>query len=100
MSSFAAILVLVACPVNSTHCVSEPVRVSTYERAQDCEKQMPLEIRRLKAPGMRILGSCNTFDARLMADMAPINMTNRIGNQSPEPGKPDRTAIGFLNTVK
>jgi hypothetical protein len=100
MSSFAAILVLVACPVNSTHCISEPVRVSTYQRAQDCEKQMPLEIRRLKAPGMRILGSCNTFDARLMADMAPIDVTNHIGKQQPEAEKPDRTAVGFLNTVK
>ncbi|MCD2173387.1 hypothetical protein [Rhizobium sp. C4] len=100
MSNVAAILVLVACPLNSTHCVSDPVRISTYERAQECEKSMPGEIRRLKTPGMRILGSCNTFDASLMAKMKPIDVTNRI-----DPAKVKRTddagtAVGFQDKIR
>ncbi len=100
MSSFAAILVLVACPVNSTHCISEPVRISTYERAQECEKNMPLEIRKLKTPGMRILGSCNTFDASLMAKMKPIDVTNRIVPNKPKAGDDLRTAVGFQEKIR
>lgn len=100
MSSFAAILVLVACPVNSTHCISEPVRISTYERAQDCEKSMPIEIQKLKTPGMRILGSCNTFDASLMTHMKPIDVTNRIDPKKPQTGDDSRTAVGFQEKVR
>lgn len=100
MSSFAAILVLVACPVNSTHCISEPVRISTYERAQECEKNMPMEIRKLKTPGMRILGSCNTFDASLMAKMKPIDVTNRIVPNKPKAGDDLRTAVGFQEKIR
>lgn len=100
MSSFAAILVLVACPVNSTHCISNPVRISTYERAQDCEKRMPVEIRKLKTPGMRILGSCNTFDANLIANMKPIDVTNRIDTKKPKAGDDSRTAVGFQEKVR
>lgn len=100
MSSFAAILVLVACPVNSTHCISDPVRISTYGRAYDCEKSMPNEIRKLKTPGMRILGSCNTFDAGLMAKMKPVDVTNRIDTRKPQTGDDARTAVGFQEKIR
>ncbi|HWU63619.1 MAG TPA: hypothetical protein VN112_16490 [Ensifer sp.] len=100
MSNVAAILVLVACPLNSTHCISEPVRISTYERAQQCEQQLPAEIRKLKTPGMRILGSCNTFDASLIARMKPINVTNRIDVNNPRAGDDSRTAVGFQEKIR
>lgn len=100
MSNVAAILVLVACPVNSTHCISEPVRISTYERAQQCETSMQGEIRKLKTPGMRILGSCNTFDASLMAKMKPIDVTNRIDTRNPGAGDNSRTAMGFQEKIR
>lgn len=95
MSSFAAILVLVACPVDTTHCIKNPVRITTYERAQDCERNMPGEIRKLKTPGMRILGSCNTFDASLIAGMEPIDVTNKIDVKGVKAGNGQRTAVGF-----
>jgi len=100
MSNVAAILVLVACPLNSTHCISEPVRISTYERAQQCEVSMPAEIRKLKTPGMRILGSCNTFDASLMAKMRPIDVTNRIDPGRPKEGDNSRTEVGFQEKIR
>ncbi len=100
MSNVAAILVLVACPLNSTHCIPEPVRISTYERAHQCETSMPGEIRRLKTPGMRILGSCNTFDASLMAKMKPIDVTNRIETAKPKAGDDSRTAVGFQDKIR
>lgn len=78
MSSFAAILVLVACPVNSAHCLSNPVRIATYAEARQCEVNMPAEIRRAEVKGMRIIGSCNSFDASLMSKMKPVDMTARI----------------------
>lgn len=100
MSNVAAILVLVACPMNSTHCVPEPVRISTYDRAQQCEKSMPTEIRKLSTPGMRILGSCNTFDASLMAKMKPIDMTNRIDRVKAKAGDDSSTAVGFQDKIR
>lgn len=100
MSNVAAILVLVACPLNSTHCISEPVRISTYERSQQCESSMPAEIRKLKTPGMRILGSCNTFDAALISKMKPIDVTNRIDTRKPKAGDDSRTAVGFQEKIR
>ena len=100
MSNVAAILVLVACPLNSTHCISEPVRISTYERAQQCEVSMPAEIRKLKTPGMRIIGACNTFDASLMAKMRPIDVTNRIVPSRPKAGDNSRTEVGFQEKIR
>lgn len=100
MSSFAAILVLVACPINSAHCVSQPVRIVTYERAQECEKHMPAEIKRNRIKGMRIIGACNPFDSRLMANLAPVNMTasaaeiRALGSQR----QTSQTAVGFAES--
>jgi hypothetical protein len=100
MSSFAAILVLVACPVNSAHCLANPVRIATYEQARDCEVSMLAEIRRMHIEGMRILGSCNTFDARLMSKMQPIDMTASIDPASVMKSGTQATgsATGFLET--
>ncbi|MCD2177950.1 hypothetical protein [Rhizobium sp. C1] len=61
---------------------------------------MPLEIRKLKTPGMRILGSCNTFDASLMAKMKPIDVTNRIVPNKPKAGDDLRTAVGFQEKIR
>lgn len=100
MSSFAAILVLVACPVNSAHCLPNPVRIATYAQARECEVKMPAEIRRLHVDGMRIMGSCNAFDANLMANMKPIDMTASIDPKAIPQAASDeaRSATGFLET--
>ena len=101
MSSFAAILVLVACPVNSVHCLSEPVKVVTYERARECERQMPVQVKNTKVRGMRIIGSCNTFDASLMKGVEHGDMTAAFLNSQdrrPANGADAREAIGFQDS--
>lgn len=98
MSSFAAILVLVACPINSGHCISEPVKVVSYEHASDCERQMPAEVKGAKVRGMRIIGSCNTFDASLMKGVQRGDMTSvflNSGDRQPTKRYGGRDAIGF-----
>lgn len=75
MSGFAAILVLVACPVGYGECVREPVRVVSYESVAECDRSLPIETKRAGKYGMKIYGSCNIVDANLVTTRTPINFT-------------------------
>lgn len=74
MSSLAAILVLVVCPAQGDHCISEPLRVVTYASMDQCEKQRPQEIKYAEDMGLNVYGNCNPFSAKLMKDRKPINI--------------------------
>ena len=98
MSNLAALMILVACPTNGAHCISQPLRVISYEVVADCRRDLNETIAQSKRPGMKIYGSCNGFDSALLRDRGPINLaldlktmkTAHVSNRSAE-----TTASGY-----
>lgn len=84
MGSFAAVLVLIACPAESSTCFSTPVRVLSYENAETCRAQRETEMRKASRAGFEIYGECNSFDGDLMAGKPRIdikrNVTKLVGD--------------------
>lgn len=74
MNNLAALMILVACPTDGTHCISKPLRVISYEAVADCQRELGTAIARSKRPGFKVYGSCNGFDRSLLADRPPINL--------------------------
>lgn len=80
MSSLAALMVLVACPVATAHCISEPVRIVSYRAAAACDEALDREIDKMTFTGVRIIGTCNRFDARLLDGRRDIDVSTDVAS--------------------
>lgn len=78
MGNFIAILILVACPVGSSVCIQQPVRVVSYDSSTECRENRDMEVRKASRPGYEILGECNAFNGALLAGKAHLNVTRDI----------------------
>lgn len=83
MGNFAAVLVLIACPASGTTCVSEPVRVISYDSAMACAAQREDEIRKVTVPGFKIYGECNSVNGDLLAKRPRIDIKRDVETTNP-----------------
>lgn len=98
MGEFVAILILVACPVGTSTCIKEPVRVVSYDSSLECKANKEEEIRKAARPGFEIIGDCNAFNRNLLTGHIHLNVTRNIETMKMETSKPDQGEIlsGFI----
>ena len=73
MNSFAALLIIVACPTSQDACVEKPVTVISYDRAADCKSALPKEIHRVKAFVDNVYGDCIPVNPSLLAERGHVD---------------------------
>lgn len=73
MNSFAALMIIVACPSSQDGCVDKPVAVISYDRAADCKSAMPEEIRRVKLFVDGVYADCIPVNPALLAESGKIH---------------------------
>ena len=72
MNSFAAIMIIVACPSAQASCIDKPVTVISYHQAVDCRSALPAEIRKAKRFVDQVLGDCVPVNPSLLVGSGEI----------------------------
>lgn len=72
MTSFAALMVIVACHANASSCIREPVAVVSFHDTKICRAALPSEIAKAKRLAPVIYGDCVPVDPQLLAGKPDI----------------------------
>lgn len=72
MMSFAAVMVLVACPSDQTACIQEPVVVISYADSKACRADLDREVSKAGRYAALIYGDCIPVDPALLAGRMAI----------------------------
>ena len=77
MSSFAAIMIIVACPSTHISCVDKPVTVISYKQATECRSALPAEMQKAKRFIDHVYGDCVPVSPTLLVGSGPIHQVLR-----------------------
>lgn len=80
MNSFAALMIIVACPSSQDACIEKPVTVISYDRAADCKSALPVEIRRVKAFVDGVYADCIPVNPALLAESGRVDQRLKPGD--------------------
>ncbi|MGV8937252.1 MAG: hypothetical protein ACOH2J_09030 [Allorhizobium sp.] len=73
MNTFAALMIIVACPSSQDACVEKPVTVISYDRSADCKAALPEQIRRVKLFVDGVYADCIPVSPELLAESGKIH---------------------------
>lgn len=82
MTSFAALMIIVACHAESSACVREPVAVISYHDSKACRDALPGELVRAKRLTRLVYGDCVPVDPSLLAGREEIRRAMGPGEVS------------------
>lgn len=75
MEHIAAFMLLVGCNADASVCQEIPVPVAAYENQEECDVDLPLQLRLSGSDHDKIYGACKSVDEEVFAESATVEWT-------------------------